>query len=132
MISFGKYRTAIDTILAVFMLTIYQSAAAHGIAYKSTGHHGEVLFSQLPPIDRHFEPVSVYYLHSSSLRPLSLQPSSDHADACRYLVINLQTLQSGGDIYEIDSQGNRRALSVDDIQTKITTISTAIDEHCHD
>lgn len=99
------------------------SVASSGVVYKSTGQHGEARFSQLPPIDRKFQVVPVYYLHP---------PTRVASDACGYLTINLQTLQSGGKIFEMDAQGKQHQMSAEAIQAKISDIQSALREHCHD
>lgn len=108
----------------ILMLSFYCqfSTASSGIIYKSIGDKNEILFSQLPPIDHHFETMPVYYL----------APTNKMANACHYLSINLQTLTSGGRIFETDAQGNPRQLSATEIQTKSRHIQDTLREHCHD
>lgn len=120
-----RRHTGIQGVLMALIVGFYgqPSVANSGVVYKSTGQHGEALFSQMPPIDRKFQAVPVYYLHP---------PFRAASDACRYLSINLQTLQSGGNIVEVDEQGRRRPMSAEAIQAKITDIQDAVREYCHD
>ncbi len=120
-----RRHVGIKGVLVALVVGIFDqlSMANSGVVYKSTGQHGEALFSQMPPIDRKFQAVPVYYLHP---------PFRTASDACRYLSINLQTLQSGGNIVEVDEQGRRRPMSAEAIQAKITDIQNAVREHCHD
>lgn len=117
-----SWRSAIGGVLTALVGFYGQISMANGTVYKSTGRYGEVFFSQLPPIDRQFEAVSVYYLHP---------PADNLAAACHYLTINLQTLQSGGSIFEMDTQGKRRQMSHEDVQTKILDVQNALRKHCH-
>ncbi|PNP97381.1 hypothetical protein AZ602_07300 [Moraxella sp. RCAD0137] len=120
-----RRHVGIKGVLVALVVGVFDqlSMANSGVFYKSTGQHGEALFSQMPPIDRKFQTVPVYYLHP---------PLRTASDACRYLSINLQTLQSGGNIVEVDEQGRRRPMSAEAIQAKITDIQDAVREHCHD
>ena len=53
-----------------------------------------------------------------------------NTQACHYLKTNLNTLQSGGVIYEIGENGQQTKLTPDLIQQKIHHIQAAIDSHC--
>ncbi|OOS06998.1 hypothetical protein SAMN02745664_11278 [Moraxella cuniculi DSM 21768] len=116
----NRHTQASVTMLAVLFL----AGVCHaGNAYKSTGQFGEVRYSQLPPINAAFEQVRVHHLNPA-------QP--DRRSVCQYLTSNLQTLQTGGEVYEVSATGDRVLLSSEQIHNKIIQIRQAITEHCYD
>lgn len=98
-------------------------AIADLIVYQGVGEFGEVRFGQ-----------SQASIDDQIIRiALPSQPATKQAEQsapCQQLHNNLATLQSGGIIHEIDSQGNKRELTAHEISNAIAQIRHHIPTQC--
>lgn len=100
-------------------------AAAELIVYQGLGEFGEVRFSQIPS-STHDQAISIKLPKLANTRQITTQPNPH----CQQLANNLATLQSGGTIHEIDSQGNKRQLTTQEVNNAIEQIHQNIASQC--
>ncbi len=116
-------KTTKNTVCQVALwLGICVNDAHSTMIFQSVGVFGEPVFSQIAPIGKPSTAIKVHYF--------STPKNHQNTQACHYLKTNLNTLQSGGVIYEIGENGRQTKLTPDLIQQKIHHIQAAIDSHC--
>lgn len=110
----------------IFLLfSTFQNSIAIPI-YQSIGKHGELLYGQFPPQGQHT--VLNFYSPKPSNKP---EPTtSEKQKQCQTLRSNLNALNTGDAVYEIDAQGNQKQLTADEITLRKSQTQTALKEHC--
>ena len=109
-------------LLLTLCCLIATFAHADFIVYQGVGEFGEVRFGQFQSSN-----------NDRTIRiALATNPTSNqtHTAHCQHLSANLATLQSGGIIHEIDSQGNKRELTAQEIASAIAQIRHSIASQC--
>lgn len=104
-------KTAKNTVCQVALgLGICVNDAHSTMIFQSVGVFGEPVFSQIAPIGKPSTAIKVHYF--------SVPKNHQNTQACHYLKTNLNTLKSGGVIYEIGENGQQTKLTPDLIQQK--------------
>lgn len=90
--------------------------------YQSLGKFGEARYTQTPPIGTAFEPMTIFLP----------KQANQHANQafCQNLNKQLATLSSGGQIHEIDAQGNQKLLNATQIEQAKHQIRQTLSAQC--
>lgn len=147
------------TLLRNCATCLLATAALFGTAnaytvYKSTGEHGEVRYTQIPPKEGTYEtlefktdgrvatqgeqapdqadPNQIAEQNRNAELEQQLQEiqARENAQRCQALRNNLANLNMGGRLYETDANGNRNFLSNDQIAERKTRAEQAIAQFC--
>lgn len=111
-------------LLVCLFLSISSNVFAITI-YHSIGQHGEAYYSQFPPQGK-FEILNFYQPKAST------KDSQENIkqQQCQILHNNLNALNQGVGVQEIDKNGTSRQLSLDEIKARTKETKNAITTHC--
>lgn len=112
--------------LFCILLPIPVITHANIIIYQSIGTHGEIRLTQTPPN----QPYQILTLHHPTNTTPSATKDAHLMQQCRLLKDNLQALNAGGIIQEIDAQGKTTTLTAEQITVHKAQTEQALKTHC--